>query len=71
MLDQFVELSQRIVQSNAGFNTSLPVLTHVVTQGMLWALRGAPARLPFLQASRNWSPGQAELCLGVGEALMN
>ncbi|GAB4819997.1 hypothetical protein N2152v2_007043 [Parachlorella kessleri] len=49
MLDQFVELSQRIVQSNAGFNTSLPVLTHVVTQGMLWALRGAPARLPFLQ----------------------
>ena len=57
MLDQFVELSQRIVQSNAGFNTSLPVLTHVVTQGMLWALRGASARLPFLQAS----------CRGVGQ----
>ncbi len=44
-----MELSERISKLYVGFNASAAARAHIVTRGTLWALQGAPSRLPFLQ----------------------
>lgn len=60
-LDQLVALSHRIAASYAGFNASVAALGHIVGQGALWTLGGAPGRLPFLQV--RCGPLQAASCM--------
>jgi predicted lipid-binding transport protein (Tim44 family) len=48
-LGPLLDLSQRLAGSHAGLNVPASVVAHVARDGAIWAIRGGPERIDFLQ----------------------
>ena len=51
VLQPFMELCQKIAQSQAGFNAPASTIAYLAEEGVKWALEGAPDRIDFLQGA--------------------
>lgn len=73
VLQPFMELCQKIAQSQAGFNAPASTIAYLAEEGAKWALEGAPERIDFLQGAsyfmvRVKGPAAAKVLQGVEAA---